>query len=376
MNNIDTNPPVSEVYYNAIATPVVIKHPPDGKISGCLYSSDGKIIHLSQRFGGGNNDLYPCDDSEKIEPGSLENVLKINGRCIYLGHYMTHYGHFLVEMLSTFWCYDDFNFYDYFVFHPFVFGEGLPIYIKEAFHVFGISSERLIFIQSNTLIEQITIPERLVKLNKSANIHIRPVYSYLVKYFLNVSNNQEHLLHGFYYLSRVRISRANGHRVVINEPLIEKNLRAMGFMIIYPELLSFSEQIVLINNAKVVCGLSGSALHNCVFMNENSVLIEIADARPEGVIHPMQQICNDISYAKSYFLSFKGLILHRKNMMSLLYNRKIINQIEEILLNNGLNLKKEKTHNHEIVKRSDWIYNSLFMVLKNCLRLIKWYFRL
>jgi len=286
---------------------------------------------------------------------------------------MPHYGHFLIEMLSAFWSFDQFSFYDYFVFHPFVFGEGLPSYIMETIHAFGISSEKLIIIQGNTVFDEITIPERLIKLNKSANIHIKSVYSYLLKYFLNVSRNQEHLRNGLYYLSRVRISLANGQRAVINEPLIEKGLRAMGFMIVYPELLSFSEQIDLINNARVVCGLSGSALHNCVFMNENSVLIEIADARCTEGIHPMQQICNDISCAKTYFLSFQGLILHSSNMMSFLYYRNIINQIEVILLNNGVKLKTETNDSHKTVKRSEWIYNSLFMIFKNSLRLIKWH---
>jgi len=61
-----------------------------------------------------------------------------------------------------------------------------------------------------------------------------------------------------------------------------------------------------------VCGLSGSALHQCVFMRPDTRLLEIGDARSRSHVHPMQELCNSLSDCTAEFLPFRGLVLNRE----------------------------------------------------------------
>jgi len=369
---IENTPPICEEYQNVIATPTVVKFPPDGAISGCLYDANGNKISLSQRFGGFYGDYFPSIDPEKIEFTDFSTLPHIKENCIYLGHFMPHYGHFLLEMLSSFWTFESFHNYDYFIFHPFVFGEEFTSYIKIAFNTFDISFEKVFLIKNKIIIENITIPERLVKLNKSAKPEVRKVYEFLIQDFTSKNQNTLYNNYNLYYFSRIRTSIKAGERAVINEPFIEKALNRIGFETIYPELLSFQEQIKLINSASVICGLPGSALHNCVFMKPGSILIEIADARSPGASHPMQQICNKLSRSISYFIPFDGIILNKKKWISVINSKNIKLKIAEILDRHKLN-KQLSLNNKRRYKEQFKLYGMYcFMIIKNILRLIKW----
>lgn len=310
-------------------------------------------------------------DDDEIETTDLSSLPRIEGRSIYLGHFMPHYGHFLLEMLSSFWTFDTFHSYDAFIFHPFVFGEAISSYIEEAFQAFGIPLEKVKLITTKTIVDDITIPERLVKLNKSAKLEARQIYFFLTRLFTSNNQTPTSSFANKYYFSRVRISLKTGQRAIINEPFMEKALSRMGFITIYPELLSFSEQVVLIHHADVICGLSGSALHNCVFMNPEAILIEILDARSPTATHPMQQICNELSQATTYFIPFEGYILNREQKMSIINSRKVTLQIAEILCQYGLNSEAIKNIDWNFTKQGELFQTNCLMIGKNSLRLLK-----
>ncbi len=66
---------------------------------------------------------------------------------------------------------------------------------------------------------------------------------------------------------RVFLSRrkARGTRKLANRDDIEHEATRHGFTIVHPETLSLAEQITLFENARLICGDYGSALHNIVF---------------------------------------------------------------------------------------------------------------
>lgn len=75
--------------------------------------------------------------------------------------------------------------------------------------------------------------------------------------------------YGLIYLSRKNISV----RSILNEDELEASLVEQGFKVIYPEELSFLEQVNIFSNAKVIISSSGSALTNVVFCNQDVILI-------------------------------------------------------------------------------------------------------
>ncbi|MFC4783170.1 glycosyltransferase 61 family protein [Nocardioides sp. MAHUQ-72] len=66
---------------------------------------------------------------------------------------------------------------------------------------------------------------------------------------------------------RIFVSRGAGakHRECRNAVEVEEFFRARGFEIVYPELLSLPEQVVLFRDARVVAGFGGSAMFNLMF---------------------------------------------------------------------------------------------------------------
>ena len=89
-------------------------------------------------------DYVVSDNPEVIKP--QEDLDSLKGRGLYLGHYMGgHYGHFITETLSTFWIFEENpgHTFDYFVFHPFVFGLAIPAYVQFCLDRFEIPSKKL-----------------------------------------------------------------------------------------------------------------------------------------------------------------------------------------------------------------------------------------
>jgi len=78
------------------------------------------------------------------------------------------------------------------------------------------------------------------------------------------------------HTNRIWISRNKSkHRKIANEDSLIPMLKQYGFQIIYPEDISFIEQLSLYRNAEIIGGLHGGALTNILFMNEGTKLIEI-----------------------------------------------------------------------------------------------------
>jgi len=80
--------------------------------------------------------------------------------------------------------------------------------------------------------------------------------------------------------NRLWISREHSkHRKIKNQKFLKKVLKKYNFQIIYPEKISFTEQIEIFSNAEVIAGLHGGGLTNMVFMEPHTKVFEI---RREG----------------------------------------------------------------------------------------------
>lgn len=75
---------------------------------------------------------------------------------------------------------------------------------------------------------------------------------------------------------QIYISRTYSTRSPRWELKLQNLLGSNGWKIIHAENLEFSEQISIISNAKILCGVHGAGLANAVWMKEKSKLIEIS----------------------------------------------------------------------------------------------------
>jgi hypothetical protein len=269
-------------------------------------------VELSERFGGWKGDLFRSDNPDALErPACRER----KGKGLYLGPLMAaHYGHFITEGLSTFWIFETLSAeeFDYFLFSPFVFGSRFPGYALQCMRAFGIDPDKVVIMGGNAMsFEDLVVPERLFRLNHSVDPALAWVYRKLNTCIAERCKPIERI-----YLSRRKLSLKKLTRVIANEVLVEKLFRQAGFAVVYPEELSFEEQLGLYANALVVAGPSGSALHNSLFMRPEAKLIELGDPRYGGERAPTQMLCDFVSGVKTALIPFAGSLRDEGNSIS------------------------------------------------------------
>src|SRR6266481_2720251 len=154
-----------------------------GSISGCIYRADGSKVALSERLGGHKGDHLHSDNPAFATAPQAGRQL--TGRGVYLGHYMAgHYGHFITETLSSFWLFKERpgNSFDYALFHPFIFGEATPDYARFCLDRFGIDESKIVIVGADPIsFDELVVPERLFRLNHSADPRLSWVYQHIAQ---------------------------------------------------------------------------------------------------------------------------------------------------------------------------------------------------
>ena len=93
--------------------------------------------------------------------------------------------------------------------------------------------------------------------------------------------NYDNQIKGQRWPEKIFIRRNSGVRKVINRREIEKRLVAEGYVIIEPEKLTFSMQVELFRNAKMVVGSSGAALANMIFLPSDAQIFILIGKHPD-----------------------------------------------------------------------------------------------
>jgi len=78
---------------------------------------------------------------------------------------------------------------------------------------------------------------------------------------------------------RIYISRVSSTRSPDFEAELSKKLEENGWLILQAEELEFLDQIQLISGAKILCGVGGAGLSNCIWMSPGTQLIELSPDR-------------------------------------------------------------------------------------------------
>lgn len=297
MDLLRSEPLRVESHEGAVASPFVFDHT-TRELAGCLYDASGNAIALSQRFPGVRGERTRNVFPPAYTAPAAAQFLK--GKSVYLGNYIAHYGHFLVETLSAFWG-DHWRDADHLVMHTFSFGSPLKPFAREMLEALGIDCRKIVIIgrDKSYRFEHVTIPERGMRINDSGHAAMRSVYRAIRRYY-GAEPGPRRL-----YLSR---SRFEGRTSLENEAATEAQFADAGFEIVHPQELSMAEQIRLYAAARELAGPEGSALHNVVFCDPGAHVTVIASERHVG---HTQAICNALAKATVKRVSSENLKLGR-----------------------------------------------------------------
>lgn len=119
---------------------------------------------------------------------------------------------------------------------------------------------------------------------------------------------------------------------ISNTKTMEDFFKSVGFEVIYPEdFENFVEQINYFSQCKVIAGVSGSALSNCIFMKPGGTVLEISSLFINGSIefpveihdfYRIMAMCKEHLYFSIFSIS--------RNFNKIMKDRKTINFIKMI----------------------------------------------
>lgn len=264
---------------------------------GCLHDSAGRRIDLSQRKGGLFGDTVLAIDPPQLEaPAAIE---RRRGRTLYLGHFLTQYGHFITEFLSRLWPVKDAAEFDHIVVLPFVFGHG--VYRPRRFHryltgLLGLPLARLEILRAPVGFDEVVVPEQLWVINGHVNSHLRELYARIRDPHIEAQT-----------AGRIFLSRATtpGGRLG-NGREVEEVFASFGFSVLHPQELGIARQLRLYANCEIMAGLSGSGMHNCLFARDGTTIIDVGDKRARTRSVRMQLMANELAAVKAAFIPYAG----------------------------------------------------------------------
>ena len=180
---------------------------------------------------------------------------------LFLGGINCHYGHWLIDFTSRLWAANlpQSPASRFMLPAPWAFRERTPYevsYMTPFFDWAHLNCEQVNGIDRPTIFREVVIPEPSLQ-------NIQVIFSAADTSHIGVADSikfDREAYHGKkIYLSRKKV--ISDIKKVVGEDIVEIYFARLGFDIIYPEELSFIDQISLFNSAEIIAGFAGSAFH-------------------------------------------------------------------------------------------------------------------
>lgn len=284
---------------SAQATPFMFD-PPSRAMSGCIYDAGGARIDISQRVSGVGGDRVKNADPARL-PQDFRAAAVVHEPCLYLGFMMNHYGHFIVETLSTFWALEHTP-PKRVAFSKFIFPGDMPGYARKVLAACGITQDRVHLIEKPTVFDSLIVPQRTFGLNAYFHRQHAVTTRRIRDLLIGESGDQMDEAPKRVFLSRAELPMKD--RTVSNQREIEQVFAEHGFAILHPEKLDITDQMRVFREAEVIAGFSGSALHNVLFMRKGATVIELCDLRNKDFSLPTQRLCDAAAEARNRHIVF------------------------------------------------------------------------
>jgi capsular polysaccharide biosynthesis protein len=252
---------------------------PHRYLRGAVHDRDGRLVVTSQKIGGTNGHPWVPADPARVRVDERSDLL--SGRWLYGGHWIQHFGHFVVETVSTLWPagHEPAGL----VFHKYlrrpVVREDWMLRLLELAGYGGLPVE-VVNAQRDVRVEQLVVPSRSVVANGWGHPQAREVWERIVAPFRGGGDPRRVLLSRTAFneaarregAARVRSSRER-------DQAIDRAFAARGFEVVAPETLAIDDQLRLVADAEIVAGGSGSALHLTAFAPRGTRVVEVGDER-------------------------------------------------------------------------------------------------
>ncbi len=286
-----------------VLPPVLYRQAGQGYAKGGVLDSKGIFVHSSGRYRDTEETKQPCTLMGGYEFSKV-GIPILSEPCIYCGEYLPHYGHFLCESMTRLW-------YVVQNYHPgmkliFISDEPREIggNFRQIFELLGVDINDVRIVTHVTQCKNLIVPD-------ASSIFCHWYTPEFVIPFKKISSSVKKVYKKEkIYLSRTRFK----DRFIIGEENIEKLFAQNGYYVIYPEQLPLSELIAYLKGAKVVAGLSGTALHNIIFARQNTQLIVL---NRMNLANPVQEMMNQSRWIATTYVDAHFNYLGSKNTVFL-----------------------------------------------------------
>ena len=265
---------------------------PRAVMSGAVHDGDGRLVPASQRLWDGDRTTPVAGDPEEV--GVPERAPRLDGTWVYAGHWAHHFGHFLVEVLTTLWPERDPAWRGIVAHRPFrgpvvppPSGPGpqatdLRAWQRDLLALAGYADLEVRVVRHRAArVDRLVVPGRPVVIKSWAAPAAARLWGRVSD---AVDERGDH--------ERVFLSRTAFHAAVDDERRLrrdrsddewdahlDRQFAAAGFRVVHPETLPVAEQVALVRGARVLAGSAGSALHLAAFAAPGTQVLEIGDRR-------------------------------------------------------------------------------------------------
>lgn len=281
---------------------------PDHFLRGAVHDADGNLVVTSQKLAVPG---YPWVAADPAQVKVRESADALAGRWLYGGHWIQHFGHFVIETLSTLWPTGEEP--AGLVFHKYlrrpVQREEWMLRLLELAGYGGLAVE-VVTGRRSLRVEQLVVPSRSVVANGWGHPQAREVWERVAAPYSGGGPRRVFLTRTAFHEDQRRRDGRRVRSTPERDQALDRAFAAVGFEVVAPETLSIEDQLRLVASAEVLAGGSGSALHLSAFAPRGARVLEIGDsrspARPVGtqlVIdrlgqHPHAFLRGDLSVAE------------------------------------------------------------------------------
>lgn len=307
-------PPTLDVVEEAFLTkvsrgPLRTIEPPLRWLRGAVHDRDGVLLPASQRIGGLIGAPLVMADPERVRVRGNAELLE--GTWLYGGHWIQHFGHFLLETLTTLWPVPGTlpQTPVGLVFHANTtrFGGARP-WQTELLELAGWGDLRVrVVAQDPVRVQRLLLPSRALTINGWAHPEAVALWGRIADATVAAApaETPERV-----FLSRTSFNaglRAAGESTRTSadrDRTLDAVFAAAGFAVVTPEELPLAEQLRLAAQARVLAGSAGTALHLAAFARRGTRVIELADERAPALRVPTQQVIEAAGGLPSLFVPY------------------------------------------------------------------------
>lgn len=227
--------------------------PNKGVFEGSFSMQDGQRYLPSTYFSVEDGRLV-----RHLEPTIAARPQRLLGTHYFLGNFLPHWGHFLLDGISRLWLLklldEDIRRQMKFI----CFDVEFPNWAWALLEPFGINRENVIFSKQDISVENLIVPLDSYRTHLTANPLYQPVLNDIKDYYAPQAKPHRKI-----FLSR-KFQQA---RQMENESELEAFFSDLGFEIVVPEKQSVKEQVALAAEASVLAGAAGSGMYLAGFQS-------------------------------------------------------------------------------------------------------------